>query len=141
MVLLARMNPDMDVYLFLATTDAEVTLQPTPLLDVLLSYPNIRIRSVNTAEITKGTAINATFLNDVVGKSKFHLEHTSDILRVVTLSKYGGLYLDLDVISLTPVRMLNRKNFFCLQNEKEICNAIIRLERSDEARFLSAYLE
>ena len=73
--------------------------------------------------------------------SKFRIEHTSDVLRILTLYKYGGLYMDLDVLSIFPIRVIDRKNFVCLEGNNHFSNAIIRLDLNEGKKFSSAYVE
>lgn len=66
-------------------------------------------------------------------ESEFQQEHLSDILRSLTLNKYGGLYLDLDVIMLKPLRYINFKNFLCKEKTDALASCIYRCNR-DEGR-------
>lgn len=66
-------------------------------------------------------------------ESEFQQEHLSDILRSLTLNKYGGLYLDLDVIMLKPLRYINLKNFLCKEKTDALASCIYRCNR-DEGR-------
>lgn len=38
-----------------------------------------------------------------LSRSNYQISHTSDVLRFLTLWKYRGTYLDLDVVVLKPV--------------------------------------
>jgi lactosylceramide 4-alpha-galactosyltransferase len=130
----------MDVYYFFFTNQTDVILEHTLLLDILLSYSNVYIRSVSIAELTKGTVLEQFFQNNSISDS-YRLEHTSDILRILVLNKFGGLYLDLDVISSFPVRLMNRKNFICLEDQNKFNNAIVKLDRVEGKKFSDAYLK
>jgi len=40
-------------------------------------------------------------------KGKWLLEQHSDMLRILTLWKFGGIYMDLDVVSIKPIPLIN----------------------------------
>jgi hypothetical protein len=137
----ARTNPDMQVYLFMATNESEVVMDHTPLLDVLLSYPNIHVRYFNISEYTRGTKIEEFFKTNHPENSKFGYAHLSDIFRMLTLHKFGGLYLDLDVVSTFPVRIMNKKNFACLERNTHFSSAILKLDAVEGKKYTDKYLE
>ncbi|KAG5670082.1 hypothetical protein PVAND_000367 [Polypedilum vanderplanki] len=137
----ARINPTLDIYFLLMTDQDEVVLDQTPQLEVLLSYPNIRIRFANITEFTRGTIVEKFFAENFVGKSEFRLEHTSDIIRMLVLNKFGGLYLDHDVLSVYPIKLLVDKNFGCLETSNKFNNAIIKLDKIEGKKYSDLYLE
>jgi lactosylceramide 4-alpha-galactosyltransferase len=140
-IFLARINPDIDIYLLLATDQQQVELNHTELLDILHSYGNIRIRYFNIDEYTKGTKLEQFFKDNPVKNSPHRIEHTSDVLRILTLNKFGGLYLDLDVLSLFPIRLIKNKNFGCLEHDDGLANAIVKLDRVEGKKYSDRFLE
>lgn len=56
------------------------------------------MRNVNLWEYAKDTPIDDWFNNGQLFQSKYLNSHTSDFLRYLSLYKWGGTYLDLDVI-------------------------------------------
>ncbi|KAG5666676.1 hypothetical protein PVAND_014691 [Polypedilum vanderplanki] len=137
----ARMNHDFNIYFFLMTDQNEVILEHTIQLDVLLSYSNIKIRFANITEFTKGTKMENFFKENKIAKSPYQIEHTSDILRMLILNKFGGLYLDHDVLSLFPISLLNVKNFGCLEKRNFFANAILKLDKIEGKKYSDLYLE
>jgi hypothetical protein len=131
----------MTVYLLLLTNDTDIILNHTNLLQVLKSYPNVRIRFVNLTEFTQGTKMEKFFSENRVKNSPYRLEHTSDVLRMLVLNKYGGLYLDLDVISLYPVRLMRSKNFVCLEGNNVFANAILMMDLIEGRKYSDVYFE
>jgi lactosylceramide 4-alpha-galactosyltransferase len=116
-------------------------METTPLYKALKSYPNINIRYFNLEEYTKNTPLEEFVRNNTLAKSRYPVEHTSDTMRILTIYKYGGLYLDLDVISVFPLRVINRKNFVCLEGNNHFSNAIIRLDRNEGHKYAAEYVE
>jgi lactosylceramide 4-alpha-galactosyltransferase len=117
----------MEIYFMFGTNSDGVNMKYSEILEALLSYPNIHFRYFNPLEFSKGTILENFFKLGALEKSFFPLEHTSDVIRVLTLNKYGGQYLDLDVISLTPLSTINRSNFACWQDDL-IANSILNLD-------------
>ncbi|XP_070507561.1 lactosylceramide 4-alpha-galactosyltransferase-like [Chironomus tepperi] len=137
----AKTNPDLQIYLLLATNETQMTLERSVLYDALAAYPNINIRYVNLLEYSRGTPLEQFMIEDKLNKSKYRIEHTSDVMRILTLYKYGGLYLDLDVLSIFPVRIINKKNFVCLEGHNHFSNAIIKLDLNEGKKLSAAYVE
>lgn len=122
----------MEVYFIFLTKTDKLNLQLTELTKALLLYPNIHLRFVNPLEFSKGTKLQNFFERDELSKSKYRLAHTSDVMRILFLNKYGGQYLDLDIFSLIPISVINRKNFACLQsNNKLVNNCIMNLDTDE----------
>lgn len=135
------MNSDMEIYYFLATNESHVTAVNSPLLDVLLSYPNIHVHYLNIYEFSKNTTVEKLFESNIIQTSRYRVEHMSDVLRILTLNKYGGVYLDLDVISLVPIRILNTKNFVCIETGTNLANGLLQLDKETGKKYSNAYLE
>ncbi|KAI8060993.1 nucleotide-diphospho-sugar transferase [Gongronella butleri] len=72
-----------------------------------------------------------------------HFAHQADVIRLNVLNKYGGIYLDLDVISLKPFDSLLSNEFVMGQEGVDgsvgLCNAVI-LSRPG-ARFLQRWIQ
>jgi hypothetical protein len=94
----ANTNPDTKVYL-LYTCSIVGSLGDSPeYVKMMLSYPNVRVWKLVISDYIKGTPLETW---DVMGKirsSRWPLSHASDILRFITLWKYGGTYLDMDFV-------------------------------------------
>ncbi|XP_017883751.2 lactosylceramide 4-alpha-galactosyltransferase-like, partial [Ceratina calcarata] len=93
----ARMNPNMTVYLLLVSR-SKVPNQSTKFFDQLESYPNVRIRCVYLDKYMENTPLEKWYKRGVWKESQWPISHMSDVLRYLTLWKYGGIYLDLDVV-------------------------------------------
>lgn len=70
------------------------------------------------------------FIRDELSNSSYPIEHTSDILRILTLYEFGGLYLDLDEINLASIdkietdEMIKMKNYACVESKDVVVNYI-----------------
>lgn len=63
---------------------------------------------------------------EVFGNPVKYLAHMADVIRLEQLQKHGGIYLDLDVISLKPFDELLQNNFVMgMEAGVGLCNAVI----------------
>ncbi len=125
------MNPEMEVYFILCTEHEGIDLKYNDLAEALLSYSNIHLRYLNPIEYSKDTKLQEFFESGILKTSRYPLEQTSNALRMLTLDKSGGVYMDLDVISLNPIDMLNRLNFACYEENQRIGNSILGLDMDE----------
>ncbi|EDW29195.1 GL19577 [Drosophila persimilis] len=71
-----------------------------PLVDAILSYSNVHLRNLNLWRYAAGTPIEEWLKDGSLFRSRYLFSHISDFLRYLTLYRYGGLYLDMDVVVL-----------------------------------------
>ena len=63
-------------------------------------YENVRFWKLNADLFVAGTVIEQWWMKEGVRSSRYPVVHASDVLRHLTLWKYGGTYMDLDVVVL-----------------------------------------
>ena len=77
---------------------------------------------------------------EIFGRPLLHYAHRADVVRLEVLLKYGGIYLDIDVLC---VRSLGPLRSYCVVMGKEreggLCNAVILAEK--EAPFIRRWHE
>jgi lactosylceramide 4-alpha-galactosyltransferase len=94
----AKMNPDATVYvLFTCPMNGGMTASPLYVKE-LFRYPNVKIWKLDLPTFLEGTSLQDWDFKGHVEQSKWPVEHSSYVLRYVSLLKYGGTYLDLDII-------------------------------------------
>jgi lactosylceramide 4-alpha-galactosyltransferase len=94
----ANTNPDTKVYL-LYTCSIMGNLGDSPeYVKQMLSYPNVRIWKLVLSDYIKGTPVETWDFMGKIRSSDWPVAHASDILRLITLWKYGGTYLDMDFV-------------------------------------------
>lgn len=71
-------------------------------LSILHQYKNIKFFRIHPRELAKGTPLDSFLAADPLKTSDWPICHASDILRYIVLYKWGGVYLDLDMIVLRP---------------------------------------
>lgn len=96
----AKMNPDYKVYV-LYTCPIYGTLQDSSeYVQTLFTYPNVHLWKLDIERLFSKTPLEKWDFQAAIKSSLWPMEHSSDVLRIVTLWKYGGTYLDLDFVIL-----------------------------------------
>jgi mannosyltransferase OCH1-like enzyme len=134
----------MDVYfVFLTNSSDGINMKYSELVDGLLSYSNIHLRYLYPKEFSKGTKLENFFEREAMNASLFPVGHAADIVRVLILNKYGGQYLDLDIISLMPITAINRVNYACAESENMVANGVMNLDTDELGgkKFSEKYLQ
>lgn len=101
----ARTNPQKEIYLLFSAPVNELMLTSGNLNQLQL-FPNVKLARVHLTKYAESTPLEEMVKNKPFETSKWWIEHTSDILRSLTLFKWGGIYLDTDMLvvkSLTPL--------------------------------------
>lgn len=138
----ARNNPDRPVQLFMLSNPAFD--YESRWLEVLSRYPNVRVVLVNEEDYFKNTPLENWFVKGEWRTSPYKKIHLSDYLRMTTLFKGGGLYLDLDILVLKRLDTDELKNFFVIEEPAStlICNSVLHLEKSHRfTEMIIRYLE
>jgi lactosylceramide 4-alpha-galactosyltransferase len=66
----------------------------------VFTYPNVNLWKLDTKKYFSKTPLEKCDVKKAIMTSLWPLEHSSDVLRFVTLWKYGGTYLDTDFVTL-----------------------------------------
>ncbi|KAJ8728397.1 hypothetical protein PYW08_016782 [Mythimna loreyi] len=101
----SRAHPRRQVYVMFSAPVSEAVYQRSSIAK-LRRFANIKFARIHIGEYARNTPLEAMVASAPFNKSHFPLEHTSDILRYLTLYKWGGVYLDTDMLvvkSLTPL--------------------------------------
>lgn len=107
----ARENPSRPVQLFLHRTE-DVDESHSFYSSVLNGLDNLIVFLVNTTEYVAGSRLEEWYNKGVWRKSPHKVVHLSDYIRVLTLKMGGGLYMDLDYVTVRPLDEDVLKNFF-----------------------------
>ncbi|XP_015511780.2 lactosylceramide 4-alpha-galactosyltransferase isoform X1 [Neodiprion lecontei] len=127
----AMMNPKTTVYL-LFVSPVKFSNASKEIVRQLTSYENVRIRHISMERYTKGTPIEEWYATDVLKTSRWPRSHMSDILRYLTLWKYGGIYLDLDVVVTSSLEHLT--NFAGAEDWEDVAAGVLGFEKSSLGR-------
>lgn len=126
----ALMNPNKTIYLLYASPGKfyDDKSESDRLIQNLWSYPNIKILHFNLEKFIRGTPVEKLWKNGEIQKSPFAVSHISDMLRLLALWKWGGIYLDLDVVvikSLDPLFL----NFAAAESEQYVVGGVLSFSR------------
>uniref|UniRef100_A0A9I3BD26 Alpha 1,4-glycosyltransferase domain-containing protein n=1 Tax=Anopheles coluzzii TaxID=1518534 RepID=A0A9I3BD26_ANOCL len=123
----ARANPEWNVYVLFAAPVGFRNHTILPVLDALLEYPNVHLRYVNLTTYANDTPLKEWMAGGEVLRSKYLNSHLSDVMRYLTLYKYGGTYLDLDVIVQQSFEKM-KPNYAGAESFHLINSAVMSLE-------------
>ncbi|KAH8402940.1 hypothetical protein KR222_000553 [Zaprionus bogoriensis] len=110
-----------------------------PLLDAIRSYKNVHLRQMNLWEYTKNTPIEDWFQKGDLFRSRFLTEHTADFVRLLSLYRYGGITLDLDMMVQRTLEFLPL-NYVGAHDNITLGNAVLSMTARDIGHKLAASL-
>ena len=94
----ARMNPSSPVYILYTCPFTESLVNSSEYVKQLFTLPNVKLWKINFPEFLDNTPLKDWNFEIQLFLSKRPVEHSSIALRYVSLLKYGGTYLDLDIV-------------------------------------------
>ncbi|XP_032595227.1 lactosylceramide 4-alpha-galactosyltransferase isoform X2 [Drosophila grimshawi] len=94
------LKPRKEVVKNLLQLTARQKEEKLPLIDAIRSYGNVQLRQLNIRRYALRTPINEWVKHGELFSSRYLVSHISDLLRFVTLYRFGGIYLDMDVVVL-----------------------------------------
>ena len=111
----ALTNPDMTIYLYMSLfpplgnpeeVKGEGLERHCQTTDILMKLSNVKIIQEDLNKYFIGTPLEQLVTDGIFKKSNFSYHHMSDALRIALLYRFGGIYLDLDVIVFRSLRCL-----------------------------------
>ncbi|CAG9865108.1 unnamed protein product [Phyllotreta striolata] len=125
----ARTNPNYDVYL-LFTSPGLLKFEgdeSDDILKALSTYDNIKMFHLDYEKYTKGTPLENLYTSGKIEDSIYAQSHASDVLRYLTLWKYGGIYLDLDVIVTKSLEDI-QPNYAGIESNKNVAAGVLSFD-------------
>ncbi|XP_078419589.1 lactosylceramide 4-alpha-galactosyltransferase-like [Cetorhinus maximus] len=112
----ARANPEKPIYYFMSGFSGNLSDYPNQSMtfQTLLSMKNIILLPLNLKTLFENTPLADWYQKVDPDLEQYWIHVLSDACRLALLWKYGGIYLDTDIISLKP---LTFTNFICAQQE------------------------
>lgn len=126
-IFLAVTNPDHDVFLIYSHEVGFFNKTKLPVIDALMSYKNLHLSYVDIFDYSENTPLETWMQGGILFNSSFFVTHSSDILRFLSLWRYTGTYIDLDVIVKKRIDSIGT-NFACVQKDNFINSAFINLD-------------
>ncbi|CAB3253067.1 unnamed protein product [Arctia plantaginis] len=129
----ARVNPDTPINLFFTKSISQYRLRNS-ILSTLLSLPNVKVARIHLEEYAKTTPLHGS-LKESLHNKELNME-ISDILKYLTVFKYGGTYLALDVLVTNPFREY-QANFVVKETNLKISTDVFSFSSNDNGRKLA----
>ncbi|XP_059478073.1 alpha-1,4-N-acetylglucosaminyltransferase-like isoform X2 [Neocloeon triangulifer] len=125
----AGLNPEVSIILVFSDLEQISSKDNPAMMELLENSPNVKIATLSSSEAFKGTPFEGIDYRMLKNSSDFKV-HSSDLLRLSLLWKFGGMYMDLDYITLRSLSLLLRlKNFLTADAEYNINNSMLGFER------------
>lgn len=127
---LAFHNPNLTIYVLFTDRGEPSTLsEPFKLKELQVlkkKYGNVNAGLINLNNFVAGTALEHWYHCVSWRDGPYSSAHLSDGLRLITLSKFGGYFFDLDLVHMRPVT--HYKNFVALIDLSHVGNAAMHAE-------------
>lgn len=121
------MNPEHEIFVLFTSQVGFRNKTALPIIDALLTYKNIHFNYLNLTSYASHTPLEKWMKSGELFRSMYVNSHTSDILRYLSLWKYSGTYLDLDVVMMKPLSSI-KSNFAGAESDRFVAAGIINLE-------------
>lgn len=128
----AKANPDWDVFVLFASPVGflnESSAHPQPAVKALLNYSNVYLRNVNLWTYAKDTQVEEWINTGELFLSTYLNSHASDFLRYLSLYKWGGTYLDLDVVVQQNLRSIG-KNYAGAESSTFVAAGVLNFDHT-----------
>ncbi|XP_020391314.2 lactosylceramide 4-alpha-galactosyltransferase-like [Rhincodon typus] len=126
----ARLNPNKPVYFFMIAFNGNVSAYREPeyeTIPLLSSFKNVVILPLKPRELFSDTPLAGWYEKVDPSKERYWFHVLADGCRLALLWKYGGIYLDTDIISIKP---LDFRNFVGAESVRFANNAALGFNRS-----------
>nr|XP_006014090.1 PREDICTED: lactosylceramide 4-alpha-galactosyltransferase-like [Latimeria chalumnae] len=129
----ARAHPNSNVTLFmrgLPGADAGSGWPRSFAVSILSTFPNVRLKPLDLAELFSNTPLHGWYARLNQSQERYLFPVLSDACRLALMYKFGGVYLDTDVIVLR--NLMNFTNALGLQSSHLVNGAFLAFQPKDE---------
>ncbi|XP_035779121.1 lactosylceramide 4-alpha-galactosyltransferase-like [Anopheles albimanus] len=128
----ALANPTKNIVVLLATWGDFTDFEQLHVPDIvpLRRYRNVFFRRLALDQLAEDSGIGQILKEKELYKREDGAAYLSELLRLAVLFRYGGIYLDLDVITLKPLDFEN-PNFFGIETVYFAGSSVMGMDRSD----------
>lgn len=127
----ARVHPNWQVNVLFAAPTTKETLKNTSIL--LKEYKNLNFFRVQLVKYAKGTPLEELVVGGATNRTRWRISHTSDILRYLSLYKWGGVYLDMDMVVAKSFDLLV-KNWAASESGIDVAAGAMRFSMDEMGR-------
>lgn len=93
----ARAHSNWNIYVLFAGPVTAKNLNSNS-FNILKQIKNVNFKRVHIVDYAKETPLEQLVGEGALNRTRWRISHTSDMLRYLSLYKWGGVYLDLDVV-------------------------------------------
>lgn len=131
----ARAHPNWQIHMLFSGPVSKYVLERS-CLAILTNYTNIRLFRIHLKDYAKGTPVESLVASKSYERSPWRVEHTSDMLRYLTLYKFGGTYMDSDVVVLKSFDTL-AKNWAARESWKSVDSGLMTFSNDTLGRMVA----
>lgn len=133
----ALANPSLDVFVLFTSPAHSSNTSKSKIVDAILTYSNVYLRSLNLWTYAADTPISEWLEDGGIFSTKYVKSHISDFLRYLTLYKWGGTYLDLDVVILRSLENI-KPNFAGAESDTHVAAGVMNFDNEDFGHEIAA---
>ncbi|CAL1267829.1 unnamed protein product [Larinioides sclopetarius] len=124
----ARHNPSFQVNVLM--TPVKSIDFSDPFIKTISSLTNVHLIHVSIENLVCGSPVWKWFVSEKWKKSQWQASHLSDALRFFLIWKYGGMYLDMDIVCLRSMEHL--RNAAITENWDRVASGILIFQKGHE---------
>lgn len=128
----AKRNPIKAIYVLFNGPLTATGLAQSPIV-FLAQLPNVHFARVHLKKYAKGTVLEELVSRRKNHRSKWPVQHTADLTRLLTLYKFGGISLDTDVLVIKKLKNLG-KNWVVGRDGDHISSAAMAIGNDELGR-------
>ncbi|CAK1596552.1 unnamed protein product [Parnassius mnemosyne] len=132
----ARAHRDFQIHVLFSSPVSEAALDELSLKQLTI-FDNIRFSRIHIVKYAEGTPVADLVNSGALNNTQWKISHTSDVLRFLTLYKWGGIYLDLDVVVAKPLDYLT-KNWAARESDTAVATGALAFSRDKIGRRIAA---
>ncbi|KAK7804279.1 hypothetical protein U0070_006670 [Myodes glareolus] len=120
----AKIYPEQPIIFFMKKLSNATQLTPNasyPAFSLLSAIDNVFFVPLDMKKLFEDTPLFSWYTKVNSSKEKYWLHVSSDASRLAIIWKYGGIYMDTDVISIRPIP---EKNFLAAQGSQHSSNGV-----------------
>ncbi|XP_025192787.1 lactosylceramide 4-alpha-galactosyltransferase-like [Melanaphis sacchari] len=126
----ANLNPNLNIFvLFVAPSYIN---NESDIINRFKMYKNVNLRYINFVNYSHNTPLQDFVASNTISTSQWPVSHTSDLLRFLTLWKFGGTYLDLDVVLMKSLEGLS--NFASIESNTSVASLVLNFDVDEIGR-------
>lgn len=131
----ARQHPEWEVHVLFSAPVSKSKLKEGILAE-LLKFGNVKFSRLHIIDYAKGTPLEDMVRDGALNRTRWRISHTSDVVRYLTLYKWGGIYLDLDTVCARPLDGLT-KNWAARESQNNVAAGALSFSRNKLGRWVA----